>query len=311
MSRSKLALRSAGPLRMAAGALMLILPSGAAALGVNGSAPQLRAAGQVVAFGRPLALSGVLPGVAAGSPLAVALQPEGATRFETVAHGRAGVGGRFALRVRLRKSGVLRVLAAVAAPAPGFTGDYASPPLPVTVDARIRLRRRALELEGSAHPTVRGRLLVARPRRQVVVLQVLRHGRWVGLARGRTSANGRFALRVPQWARSGELRVRFAGDRLNGPARVRAGRLLALRAALASWYEDAGQTACGFHATYGVANVSLACGTRVTFSYHGRTVTAVVDDRGPYVAGRTWDLDQNTAAALSFSGVATVYYLVH
>ena len=36
----------------------------------------------------------------------------------------------------------------------------------------------------------------------------------------------------------------------------------------------------------------------------GRTVTAVVDDRGPYVAGREWDLNQNTAAALGFTASA-------
>ncbi len=38
-----------------------------------------------------------------------------------------------------------------------------------------------------------------------------------------------------------------------------------------------------------------------------RTVTAVVDDRGPYVGGRDWDLNQNTAAALGLIGVQTVW----
>ena len=36
-------------------------------------------------------------------------------------------------------------------------------------------------------------------------------------------------------------------------------------------------------------------------------MTATVDDRGPYVGGRTWDLNQNTAAALGFGGVGTVW----
>jgi rare lipoprotein A (peptidoglycan hydrolase) len=57
----------------------------------------------------------------------------------------------------------------------------------------------------------------------------------------------------------------------------------------------------------GVANKTLPCGTHVTFSYNGRTVTAVVDDRGPFVDGRDWDLNQNTAAALGFGGVDTVW----
>jgi rare lipoprotein A (peptidoglycan hydrolase) len=80
--------------------------------------------------------------------------------------------------------------------------------------------------------------------------------------------------------------------------------------ATASWYYDGGNTASGFHATYGVANRYLAFGTRVLFVYGGRRVTAVVDDRGPYIYGRTWDLNQNTAGALGFSGVATVGYRI-
>ena len=72
---------------------------------------------------------------------------------------------------------------------------------------------------------------------------------------------------------------------------------------LASWYEDAGGTACGFHAYYGVANKVLPCGTKVIFRYHGRQVNAVVQDRGPYVYPRVWDLNQNMANALGFSGV--------
>jgi len=79
--------------------------------------------------------------------------------------------------------------------------------------------------------------------------------------------------------------------------------------AVASWYYDTtGETACGYHAVYGVANKSLPCGTRVMISYHGREVEATVDDRGPYIYGRTWDLSQTTASALGFSGVDTVGY---
>jgi rare lipoprotein A (peptidoglycan hydrolase) len=86
-----------------------------------------------------------------------------------------------------------------------------------------------------------------------------------------------------------------------------AGRLTVYGQSVASWYEDGGATACGFHAGYGVANRSLPCGTRVRLRYGGRSVTAVVDDRGPFVGGRDWDLNQNTAAALGFGGVGTVW----
>ena len=80
--------------------------------------------------------------------------------------------------------------------------------------------------------------------------------------------------------------------------------------ATASFYYDGGQTASGFHAFYGVANRTLRFGTRVLFAYRGRTVTATVDDRGPFVYSRLFDLNQNTAGALGFSGVDTVAYRV-
>jgi rare lipoprotein A (peptidoglycan hydrolase) len=59
-----------------------------------------------------------------------------------------------------------------------------------------------------------------------------------------------------------------------------------------------------------VAHRSLAFGTRVQFQYNGRTCTAVVMDRGPYVGGRTFDLGPGTAKALGFGGVGTVKYRI-
>lgn len=80
---------------------------------------------------------------------------------------------------------------------------------------------------------------------------------------------------------------------------------------IASWYDDAGGTACGFHAALGVAHKTLPCGTVVDFAYNGRTATAVVQDRGPFISGREWDLNQGLAAALGFNGVDTVGYHIH
>ncbi|MEO8272578.1 MAG: septal ring lytic transglycosylase RlpA family protein [Chloroflexota bacterium] len=51
--------------------------------------------------------------------------------------------------------------------------------------------------------------------------------------------------------------------------------------------------------TVGVAHRTLPCGTRVTFRYNGRTVTTRVIDRGPYVAGRTWDMTHGLCALLN------------
>jgi hypothetical protein len=84
-------------------------------------------------------------------------------------------------------------------------------------------------------------------------------------------------------------------------------RVVVMTPTVASWYYDQGNTACGFHAQYGVANKTLPCGTKVMLHYAGRSITATVDDRGPFVYGRSYDLDQRTASALGMWGVATVY----
>lgn len=60
-------------------------------------------------------------------------------------------------------------------------------------------------------------------------------------------------------------------------------------------------TACGQTLTktlVGVAHRTLPCGTRVTFRYKGVTLTVPVVDRGPFVAGRTWDLTHGACAKL-------------
>ena len=71
-----------------------------------------------------------------------------------------------------------------------------------------------------------------------------------------------------------------------------------------SWYGPrfyGNGTACGPKLTkelVGVAHRTLPCGTLVTFRYKGRTLTVPVVDRGPYVAGRTWDLTHGACAIL-------------
>jgi len=63
-----------------------------------------------------------------------------------------------------------------------------------------------------------------------------------------------------------------------------------------SWYGPGfigNRTACGLTLTrtlVGVAHRSLPCGTRIAFRYKGTVLTMPVVDRGPYVAGRIFDL---------------------
>jgi len=65
-----------------------------------------------------------------------------------------------------------------------------------------------------------------------------------------------------------------------------------------------------------VANKTLACGTRVRVCADAgghpshRCANAVVEDRGPYVAGRDWDLNIAVAQAIGFDGVGPVWVAI-
>jgi len=58
--------------------------------------------------------------------------------------------------------------------------------------------------------------------------------------------------------------------------------------------------------TWGVAHKSLPCGTMVTLAHGANTVTVPVVDRGPYVAGREFDLSPRVKAALGCTDLCTV-----
>ncbi len=174
------------------------------------------------------------------------------------------------------------------------------------VASRFTLQPLAMSVQAGHFVTLQGRLLPAAAGR-VVRLTGHTGGRWTMLARARTHRAGHFALRYAV-ARTGAtaLRVSFAGGRGARASAASAGTIVGLEPTVASWYYDAGNTACGFHAYYGVASKTLPCGTHVTFEYGGRSVVATVDDRGPYIYGRSYDLNQNLSSRLGMSGVATV-----
>jgi hypothetical protein len=82
---------------------------------------------------------------------------------------------------------------------------------------------------------------------------------------------------------------------LNGPA-------------IASWYYDSGTTGCGFHTTYGIATFVVPCGGTVTLKHGSAAVLATRDDSGPYIAGRTFDLNPAVKAALGCSDLCAVMW---
>jgi rare lipoprotein A len=160
---------------------------------------------------------------------------------------------------------------------------------------------------------VRGALRPAGSGRAVALQVESGGGGWATVDHDRTDGHGRYVL---AWRanRTGTKRVRvhFGGTRELGSARRPAGTARVYRRAVASWYGPGfyGQhLACGgtLHlGTLGVAHKSLPCGTKVTLHYRGRTVRVAVIDRGPYVAGREFDLTAATKQRLGFGSTGTV-----
>jgi hypothetical protein len=182
------------------------------------------------------------------------------------------------------------------------------------VSTDIHVRRSHLNVLSGHRATITGSLLEdhhAGHSGRVVTLQALsRHG-WRALAHTHTGASGHFRL-VYEARRIGSrlVRLRFAGDPLGNPSRRRIGRLNVYRLAGASWYGGGGGTACGEALTssmLGVANKTLPCGTIVTLRYGGRSIRVPVIDRGPYVAGRDFDLTEATKRALGFGDTGDVW----
>jgi hypothetical protein len=198
-------------------------------------------------------------------------------------------------------------------------------PDPETVTPKptsLAISRRELKVLTGHEAVVSGHLLGSRRPRGLsgrrLLLQTRRGHGWSTIASTHTGPRGRFRVHyVPRHIGSELLRLRFSGDQGDRRATQMVGRLNVsrpaearstdLQAGIASWYEDGGETACGFHAGLGVANKTLPCGTKLRICYQG-CETATVDDRGPFVEGRVLDLDASAKAAISCSDLCEVRY---
>ena len=270
-----------------------------------------------VQVGQAITISGAALRAQAGERVILQGRVGSTSGWRSLQSATVGALGRFSFTAHLRHSRLVRVVA----PATSRTqqanvgssvvsiataGDADAKP--VMVAARMSARQTDRAVLAGGRIAVQGRVLPVAGTRDVQ-LQGHAGNRWQTLASARTGRSGRYSIGYR--AQSGTnrlLRVLFAGDAANAGASVSGGTVTVYQPAVASWYYDAGlATGCGFNARYGVANTTLPCGTKVQFRYGGRTVMATVDDRGPYVSGRTWDLGQSTAGALGFQGVGTIW----
>jgi hypothetical protein len=191
----------------------------------------------------------------------------------------------------------------------GVPAAHAIAPAPST-RPRFRIERATLNVLDGHSASVAGRLLPARAG-HLVELQSRRHHGWRTLAHTFTGRRGRFFVNyMPRGLHQQRLRVFFPGDGAAGAATRGLGTLGVFRLAGASWYGGGGSLACGGQltgSTLGVANKTLPCGTLVTLRYGGRSIRVPVVDRGPYVAGRDFDLTEATKRALGFEGVGVLW----
>jgi rare lipoprotein A len=232
-------------------------------------------------------------------------------QFDTAARVRSAGLGAFALGAAATAT---TAIASAAAPASGSASGAATAPQPL----HAKFKRRNV-LSGGRVP-VSGTLLTKQGGRRIL-LQVNKGHGWHTVARTKTGPRGRFhAAFRPHGLGHYRMRVRLVGPVAAGadagvkPAAIRTGgKVTVYRQTVASWYGPGfmgGRTACGgtlSAGTMGVANKTLPCGTRVTFHYRGHTVRARVVDRGPYVAGREWDLTPAVKARLHFPSTGTVW----
>lgn len=206
---------------------------------------------------------------------------------------------------------------APSAPALAPVGVFSAAPATLAIrplDTELKLRRSELNVLDGHRATVSGTLLEdhrpGRPGRLVALQALGRHG-WRTLVHAHTSTGGRFRVSYVARSLGSQLvRLRFSGSDTDLGSHRRLGRLNVFRVALASWYGGGGGLACGGEltsSTLGVANKTLPCGTLITLRYGGRTIRVPVVDRGPYVAGREFDLTEATKSALGFDGVGDVW----
>jgi peptidoglycan lytic transglycosylase len=152
-------------------------------------------------------------------------------------------------------------------------------------------------------------------------LQVLRGATWKRVATATAAAGGGFAI---SWVTStvGRLELRVVTEvgstgtgtavAASSLATTTPATLSVYRAVEATWYGPGfygRHTACGETLTrelVGVASRTLPCGTPVSLSFDGRTLTLPVIDRGPYTRGLTLDLTHAAAQELGMAATSQI-----
>jgi rare lipoprotein A len=197
-----------------------------------------------------------------------------------------------------------------------YTGDYRlkssagkSDDVRVRVEPRLTLKIRRPDVMTGKSTVIKGTFRPAWSNRQAT-LKMKNDGEWDTFGTVKL-ADGRFKERIRVGDRGRHpIKAIFERDVRNSYARDKE-RLRVHGRDMATWYGPGffgNRTACGqtYHRELlGVAHRSLPCGTKVSVLYKGRSVKVPVVDRGPY-GHANWDLTEETAQRLRFSGRQTV-----
>ncbi len=295
--------------------------SQAAPPGEDGARPRISASQSKVDFGQRVLLRGAVPGVGAGPASTTAgaagnatagstsgealtararieFRPAGTSAWRAARNAKLDGRGHYKVRVPVRRSGTFRVLGESAQASRGKR-------VRVRPKVGVRLRSRNLRvgqgvlLRGSVRPGGERRSVRIRAGTQTLRTTTKRSGRFSVSWRARKA--GRFPVRVA-----------VGSNRAAAASRARARRLTVFRPAQASWYGPGlygNRLACGgtlTPSTLGVAHRSLPCGAKLTLRLGKRSVRVRVIDRGPFIAGREFDLTSATKQRLRFGSTGTV-----
>lgn len=302
--------RSRRPL--ASAVVAACVASGLAAAGPAAAAPDERSvtietSDSHVVLGDSVEIGGELSPERADEQVKLRYRTAGG-EYKVIDETRTNAEGRYDFQHEPRRNGRYRVRW------PGDSGsnDTESPHAPIDVDAKIdadakkHVRGKDVVVHGDLSPSERDRR---------VVLQRRKGGDWIAVGSDRTDGSGEYRAR---WEStkigSFRFRAKFGGDDLNGPAKEQVDhRVHVYRSSHASWYGPGfygNTTACGqtlHRDTLGVAHKQLPCGTKVRFYYQGQTLKVPVIDRGPFIAGREWDLTEAAKDKLNFEGTDDIW----
>lgn len=235
----------------------------------------------------------------ASQPIRIQFKALGAKSWQNARRAETGRKGGFSTKVAVKRSGRFRAVS---------SDGRSTPAAKVEMKSRTRASIKGKKPKVGEKVKVRGRVLPGGTRRKLTVL--------VGKKRieAKTRRNGTFSVKwKAKKAGTKTVRVRAGGNKVATGSGDKAGKVTAFRPAHASYYGPGlygNGVACGGTlkpSTIGVAHKTLPCGTKITFRYKGKQEKAKVIDRGPYIAGREFDLTEALRNKLGFGGVGTVW----